>query len=449
MSAAGGGKSHLLRVASIAWCADIPGIQIALFRRLSDDITKNHLTGVSGYPELLADWVKAGHVKINFSARTITFWNGSKIHLCHCQYESDVSKYQGAEFQVEMFDEGTHFSETIYRYLRGRLRMGALKLPEKYVGMFPRILIGSNPGSVGHAWVKASFVDMAPPMELVQMPKNEGGLIRQFIPAKLEDNPTLMESDPMYADRLEGLGRPELVKALRDGDWNIVAGGMFDDVFSTKHQVLAPFEIPRTWRIDRSFDWGSGKPFAVLWFAESDGSSVRLADGSERNFPRGSIFQISEWYGSNGKPNEGLRMMNAEIARGVKERDLAMKRIVHAGPGDNSINDVINGTSIADEMARAPNYIRWTPSDKNPGSRKHGWDILRKLLKNAIDRPLEEPGFYIFDTCRNTIRTLPVLPRHATKDGDLDSDAEDHIADAIRYRVSAKKRTMTVSGLAI
>ena len=206
-------------------------------------------------------------------------------------------------------------------------------------------------------------------MSLHRMDKKEGGMLRQYIPAKLDDNVTLVQTDPEYLERLEGLGDPALIKAMRDGDWNIVAGGMFDDVWDAKAQQLTPFEIPRTWRCDRSFDWGSSKPFATLWFAESDGSSVRLADGSERNFPRGSIFLISEWYGWNGKPNEGLRMTNVAIAQGVRERDLAMKRTVHPGPADNSISDVINGTSAADEMARAPNYIRWTKSDKSPGSR--------------------------------------------------------------------------------
>jgi hypothetical protein len=184
-----------------------------------------------------------------------------------------------------------------------------------------------------------------------------------------------------------------------------------------------------------------------LWFAESDGSTVTLADGTERTFPRGSIFVISEWYGSNGKPNEGLRMVNTEIARGVRERDLEMRRVVHPGPSDNSINDVVNGTSIADEMARAPNYVRWTRSDKSPGSRVNGWEIIRKLLKNAMGNEL--PGLYVFSNCRHVIRTLPTLPRHATIDGDIDSDSEDHAADALRYRVSAKKNTVTVAPLHI
>ncbi|MDV6320739.1 terminase family protein, partial [Chromohalobacter sp. HP20-39] len=164
---------------------------------------------------------------------------GSKIHLCHCQYEKDVIKYQGAQIHVLLIDELTHFTEKIYRYLRGRCRLGGLKVPERYRGLFPRIICGSNPGGVGHNWVKAAFIDIAPPKAITQMPPKEGGKRRQYIPAKLADNPSMAESDPDYSSTLEGLGSPELVRAMRDGDWDIVAGGMFDDLWSRPVHVLA------------------------------------------------------------------------------------------------------------------------------------------------------------------------------------------------------------------
>jgi hypothetical protein len=405
------------------------------------------MSGVTGFPALLHEWVEAGHVQIVHNKGEIKFWNGSKITLAHCQYEKDVEKYRGAEIGALLIDEGTHFTETIYRFLRGRLRLGALKIPEKYAGMFPRILIGSNPGSIGHGWIKASFIDPAEPMEIVRQSKAEGGMMRQFIPARLDDNPTLLETDPDYEDRLAGLGNAMLIKALRDGDWNIVSGGMFDDVWDAKTQQLEPFELPKQWTLDRAFDWGSSRPFATLWFAESDGSTVTLADGTERTFPRGSIFIVSEYYGTNGKPNEGLRLHATEIARNIRARDLEFGRLVKPGPADNSIFDTQNGMCIADDMAKAPHYIRWTRSDKSPGSRKNGWDLMRKMLKQSMGNEL--PGLYIFTTCRHVIRTIPVLPRDETKDGDLDTDAEDHLADVIRYRVSAKKRLLQTSELHI
>src|SRR5690606_31152314 len=103
-----------------------------------------------------------------------------------------------------------------------------------------------------------------------QTARDEGGMMRQFIPALLEDNPTLQENDPDYETRLEGLGNAALVRAMRKGDWDIVSGGMFDDVWDRAVHVLKPFPVPDSWRVDRSCDWGSSKPFSFGWWAESD-----------------------------------------------------------------------------------------------------------------------------------------------------------------------------------
>lgn len=442
--AAGGGKSHLMRVGAIAWCAAIPGIQVYLFRRVSNDLFKNHMEGPTSFPVLLNEWINNGWVKVNYSSNEIQFWNGSKIFLCHCQYEKDMYKYQGAEIHILMIDELTHFTEKIYRFLRGRCRLGSLYVPAEYKGQFPKILCGSNPGGPGHNWVKASFVDGAPPMQITRMPKEEGGMMRQYIPAKLSDNPTLAVNDPEYLQRLEGLGNPELVKAMRDGDWNIVAGGMFDDVFKTGLHIIEPFVIPHTWRIDRSFDWGSSKPFSVGWWAESDGCRIKLANGKYWTPPKGTLFRIGEWYGWNGKANEGCRLLAVEIARKIKEREKVMGYNVKPGPADTSIFDVENGNSIADDMAAAG--CRWEKADKSPGTRKQGWEAMRKRFKAAFPllegRPMEEPGLFVFANCTNGfIRTVPVLVRDDGDSDDVDTDSEDHCGDEVRYRVLKSKQT--------
>ena len=443
--AAGGGKSHLMRVASIAWCTDIPGLQVYIFRRLSDDLAKNHMEGPTGFPALLSEWIDAGHIKIRHQPTQIEFWNGAKIHLCHCQYEKDVTKYQGAEIHVLLIDELTHFTDKIYRYLRGRCRLGGLKVPEKYKGLLPRIINGSNPGGIGHNWVKHTFVDPAKPYEIAKQDKSEGGMLRQYIPARLEDNPALLNTDPDYGDRLEGLGNPELVRAMKDGDWNIVSGGMFDDVWNESYHVIQSFEIPKSWRIDRSFDWGSSKPFSVGWWAESDGTNA--PDG--KSYPRGTLFRIAEWYGWNGKPNEGQRMLATEIAHGIlaKEKEMNMVGRVKSGPADSAIFDTQNGVCIADDMARIG--VRWERADKGPGSRKNGWEYLRKMLKASTAFPMESPGLFVFDTCRNFIRTVPVLPRSDRDSDDIDTSAEDHIADEVRYRANMPNRSATIQQLRI
>ena len=163
--AAGGGKSHLMRQAAISWCAEIPGLQVYLFRRIREDLSKNHMEGPSGFRALLAGWVECGFVVI--VEDEIRFWNGSKIYLCHCKDEKDRFKYQGAEMHVLLIDELTHFTEVIYRFLRNRVRMTGIAVPEKYRGRFPRILCGANPGGVGHQFVKTTFIDAAPPLDTV------------------------------------------------------------------------------------------------------------------------------------------------------------------------------------------------------------------------------------------------------------------------------------------
>jgi hypothetical protein len=266
-------------------------------------------------------------------------------------------------------------------------------------------------------------------------------MLRQFIPALLEDNPTLLENDPLYEQRLQGLGNPALVRAMRTGDWDIVAGGMFDDVWDRTKHAIKPFPIPAGWRIDRAFDWGSSKPFSVGWWAESNGTPA-----GGKHFPRGSLIRIGEWYGWDGKnPNTGIRMPDVDIAREIvrMETQLGIRARVQAGPADASIFTDKPGTRTTAETMRAEG-VHFTESDKRPGSRVNGWEAMRRMLTAAMqDRP-EEPGLWVFDTCAQFIRTIPTLPRDERKPDDIDTDAEDHIADETRYRVTAPRLSASV-----
>lgn len=439
--AAGGGKSHLLRVAAIAHCVAVPGLQVYLFRREFPDLFKNHMVGPGGFPALLAPWLGGGQCEILYSKNLIRFRNGSCINLCHCEYEKDVYGYQGAEIHFLLLDELTTFTRSQYTFLRSRVRLGGLPIPAGLAGVFPRIIASSNPGGVGHNWVKAMFVDFARPMEVKRAEAEDGGMLRQFIPARLEDNPTLRQNDADYEQRLQGMDDPALVKAMREGDWNILAGGMFDDVWHAR-LALRPFPVPPSWRIDRAFDWGSSKPFSIGWWAESDGTPATMADGAERSFPRGTLFRIAEWYGWDGRnPNVGLKLSDAEIGRGIRERerDAPWGTRVSPGPADSMIFDVSPGyPSIAADIAKAG--VTFVSADKKPGSRKAGWQALRGRLRAAKAGDRETPGLYVFDTCEQFIRTVPVLPRLARDRDDVDTNAEDHIADETRYRVLAASR---------
>ena len=449
--AAGGGKSHLKRRAAITWCRWIPGLQVYLFRREFGDLFKNHMEGPGGFPELLGEEIDAGAVRILWSKNQIRFDNGSVIHLCHCQHEKDVYGYQGAEIHVLLIDELTQWTQKMYKFLRSRVRLGGLKVPAWLKGLFPRILCGANPGGIGHNWVKGDFVDIAPEGAITEMPAEEGGMRRQFVRALLEDNPTMTDNDPQYEGRLSGLGDPALVRAMRAGDWDIVSGGFFDDLWKRDRHVLKPFPIPHSWRVDRSFDWGSSKPFSVGWWAESDGTRVEVEPGKWRTFPRGSLIRIAEWYGWDGKnADTGTKLASSQVAKGIREREVLFKcrgprsemtaMRVYPGPADSAIKDVddTQNKSIADTMRL--HGVTWTDSDKSPGSRKNGWELMRELLKSSAQANPEEPGLWVFDTCTQFIRTVPVLPRDEKKPDDIDTKAEDHIGDETRYRVLALSR---------
>lgn len=438
--AAGGGKSHLLRCAAIFWASAVPGLQVYLFRRLSDELDRNHMQGPSAFPALLAELAASGHVKIAASQGLISFWNGSRIHLCHCRDERDALKYQGAEIHLLLMDELTHFSRAVYAYLRGRVRLSGVRVPPGHAGKLPRVICCSNPGGTGHNWVKAAFIDGASPGEIRAMPKEEGGMLRQYLPAKLADNPTLLKADPDYLARLAGLAGPALVRAMRDGDWDIVAGGALDDLWRRETHVLPRFEIPSSWRLDRSFDWGSSRPFSVGWWAESDGSPVEIG-GVARHFPRGTLIRVAELYGWNGRPNEGRRATATEVAREILATEAALfpHRAVLPGPADSAIYAVENGHGIARDMEAAG--VRWLEADKRPGSRKSGLEAVRKRLKAALaPHPQEDAGLFVTENCVHAIRTLPVLPRDTRDPDDIDTNAEDHVYDEVRYRCLALRR---------
>jgi hypothetical protein len=432
--AAGGGKSHLMRMAAITWCTQVPGLQVYLFRRIRDDLVKNHMEGPSGFREFLAGWVRCGFVTI--VEDEIRFWNGSKIYLCHCKDEKDRFKYQGAEIHVLLIDELTHFTEVIYRFLRNRVRMVGIKLPESYKGLFPRIVCGANPGGIGHQFVKATFIDGAQPLSVYRATNSEGGMQRQYIPARLEDNPSMADNDPGYEFRLEGLGSESLVRAMRDGDWDIIDGAFFDNFRQDRH-VVKPFTIPSDWIRFRAGDWGSAKPFSFGWYAVATDDLITPCG---KKIVRGALVRYREWYGistdADGKfkPNTGLKMTADKVGVGVKQRD--GDDVIAYGVLDPAAFAEDGGPSIAERMRKGSGtHIGATfraADNKRVTSRgaMGGWDQLRARLDGDEDG---NPMLLFFSTCIHAIRTLPALQHDENRPEDLDSDMEDHAADEIRY----------------
>jgi hypothetical protein len=425
--AAGGGKSYLMRQAAIAWCSEIPGLQVYLFRRIREDLVKNHVEGPSGFRELLAGWVNCGFVVI--VEDEIRFWNGSKIYLCHCKDEKDRIKYQGAEIHVLLIDELTHFTDVIYRFLRNRVRMVGISVPGKYRGKFPRIVCGSNPGGIGHQFVKTTFIDNRMPMAIDKVEPTEGGMLRQYIPALLEDNPSMADEDPEYEQRLRGLGSDALVRAMRYGDWDVVEGAFFDCWAPHRH-ILEPFEIPEDWARFRSGDWGSAKPFSFGWWAIVEDDTRHPVSG--QLMPRGSIIRYREWYGCvPGKPNTGLKLTAEQVGAGIAELETekvaggVLDPAAFAEDGGPSLaNRIMAGSGAKKVMFRRADNKRVTQRGA-----MGGWDMMRQRMIGTDEAPM----IFCFSTCRDSIRTIPMLQHDQDRPEDLDSDMEDHAADEWRY----------------
>lgn len=437
--AAGGGKSHLLRVLAIMCSLYVPGLLTYLFRRYSGDLIQNHFNGPTGFPELLAPFIEAGYCSISYSPHAcIKFWNGAKIMACHCQYEKDVERFRGAEIHLLLIDELTLFPETIYRFLRGRCRASnRLVIPqqllEAYPGIrFPKIVSGTNPTGIGHNWVKSAFIDPQKPFEIWRTPTEEGGFMRQFIPARLQDNPSLNYNEYMAA--LQGIGPAWLVQAMADGNWNVKAGGALDDIWNEDTHTMPKFKIPPTWYVDRTFDWGTTHPWACLYFAESDGSDVIMPDGTEIPTLPGDLFVIDELYGCTGKADAGTGEIPKEVAAKIKQRDKELELDVHDGAADSAIFGDTYGRGHTIARSFAAEGIYWRHADKSPGSRKNGLVMVRERLKNSLKRE-KNPGLFVFDHCRNFLRTVPSLQYAQNGDDDVDTAQEDHLWDCLRYRI--------------
>lgn len=426
--AAGGGKSHLIRAAFIAWANMIPGLQLGLFRRMYPDLKANHLEGPTSFPALLAEQTKAGECRI--VQGEITWSNGSRISLNHCQHEKDVFRYQGAEFHVLGFDELTHFTESQYRYLRGRLRMTGLKVPPHLARLFPRIISGSNPGGLGHTWVKEMFVNHGAG-KIHRTSAKEGGMLRQFIPAKLSDNAILTSSDPDYGNRLEGLGDPVLVQALRDGNWDVAAGAMYGSVWRKARHTCDPFAIPIDWDIWMGSDDGYEAPAACYWITQNPQTKT--------------FYIIAELHKAHMLPGafaEHIKRISAQIMRRISPTHCQPEgphtsfkgSLDSAAFNDNGTGDIPRGNQLK------ALGIRFAPVEKWPGSRVHRAQMLHKLLAVNPDDPAGGPGVVFFNTCVEAIKHIPALPRDKNNIEDVDTDGNDHSYDGVTYGLQYKKK---------
>lgn len=464
---AGPGKSHMMRLASIIWCSMIPGLQVYLFRRVEDDLRKNHIEGPKGYPVMLADWVAAGLCQIIDTE--IRFWNGSKIYLCHCKDDRHRYKYHGAEIHVLLIDELTTFSEIIYRYLRFRVRMVGLTLPDVFkkgcIGqdgkmnehnLFPRILAASNPGNIGHHWVKRTYglndASLLQPKRQVDL---EGGMVRQYIAALLADNPSMEADDPTYRARMRGLGDPALVKAMEMGDWNILAGGFFPE-FRLERHVLKAQTLPREYftRFFRAEDWGSAKPFSVGWYGICDKDWLTESTiGNEILVPRGALVRFREWYGKKeNQDNVGIKLPVDKWADGILKRTALDEEIIY-DVADPSMWGESGGPSLSERamlVRRAGKRMNMRKADNKrvgPLGAGVGWDQVRLRLRGEDSDENGDNGtplLYLMDNQPDGIRLMQSAQHDELKPEDIDTDQEDHALDEIRYGCMSRPRAATI-----
>lgn len=430
--AAGGGKSHVARIAATDACLQIPGIQVYLFRRHYEDLVKNHLAGPTGFRTLLYPLVQIGLVKIVDTE--IRFYNGpngtlgSQINLCHCQYDKDVFKFQGAEIHFFIPEETTQFTEYQLRFLMSRVRIpDTLKIPPHLKHKYPRILMATNPGGVSHSFIKGNYIDNRIPFQIWEQPEIEGGRRCIFIPAKLQDNPSINPDE--YRAGLMVLKRPELIEAMLNGSWEIPIGAFFPEADARKH-MISPFKPANHLFKFRTIDWGSGSPASVNWWVMSDGEAIFGNDGEP--LPKGAMICYREWYIANPADlTKGLGLSNQQFIEGIKERT-PNNEIIYGTISDLKPWQATGGTTTALDFENA--NMPLTKGDVSKGSRVEKWQQLRSRLIGVDNVPY----FYVTRNCPHLWREITEIQTDQTNFEDVDTTGSDHALDSAGHAVFAR-----------
>jgi hypothetical protein len=359
--------------------------------------------------------------------------HGGRVGFAYLENVKDADEYQGRNLTDAWVEEaGLFATPDVIDRLFGVLRSAH--------GVPVQLVLTGNPGGAGQHWIRERY-------QLHPFPRRAQVIVRGLangalhkiavIPARIEDNRYLGQD---YVNRLHLVGSQQLVKAWLEGDWTAVEGAFFDCWSNEKH-VLAPFHIPDDWLRFRSADWGSASPFSIGWWAVvQDDHRVGSALGADaRTLPRGALIRYREWYGA-ASPGKGLKLTAEQVADGIIDRELADPKLAY-GVLDPSTFKEDGGPSIAERINRRlleKKLCAFREADNARVSRqqspdKHGpmggWDQMRQRLIGDDGRPM----LYVFSTCRDSIRTIPVLQHDPDRPEDLDTKSEDHAADDVRY----------------
>ena len=381
-------------------------------------------------------------VQFNIMRSYWDFPDGARLILGSIDNLQDYYKYHGSSYPWLGVDELTEF-ESPDLYIR-LMSLSRSTIP----GMPMKVRSTANAYMQGQVWVRDQFHIMqmrdgeiiGP---LVQETDDAGHKLpsRRAIKGFIQENP-LISAD--YVQRLAAAATCDAErKAWIDNDWSVSPGSPLGDLWADyKNEIMVPRfmgdEVPETWRLYNSFDFGSAKPSAALWIAVSDGSDVTFCDKIKRSTLKGDAYIVSELYFWTGKKDTGLRIPPTDIAHRIlsHEQRQGFERI-RGRVADTSIFGNPDGrdVSIASDMARAG--VHFEPAQKRPGSRMQAMEQIRSKMKGAHcppDSVREERGiFIVHDACPQWLRTVPSLPADPSNIGDVLSSAEDHLYDCLAY----------------
>ena len=411
---AGGGKSFAMLADPLRYMGH-PAFSGLLLRHTTEELRELIFKSQELYPKVWKG-IKWSERKMQWVAPS-----GARLWMSYLDRDQDVMRYQGLAFSWIGFDELTQWSSPFaWNYMRSRLRSTASDLP-----IFMRAT--TNPGGIGHQWVKKMFIDPAPFGESFDATDIETGEIlkypaghskagkalfkRRFIPARLSDNPYLSESGD-YEAMLLSLPEHQR-KQLLEGDWDIKEGAAFTE-FDRKIHVVKPFPIPNNWVKFRACDYGYGSYSGVLWFAVS---------------PDEQLVVYRELYVS--------KVLATDLADMILEVEAGDGNIRY-GVLDSSLwhNRGDTGPSLAEQMIKKG--CRFRPSDRSKGSRVSGKNELHRRLQ--VDEFTNEPRIVFFNNCIETISQIPSIPLDKKNPEDVDTNAEDHLYDALRYGIMSRPR---------
>lgn len=445
----GGGKSLLLLMrfgqgVGQGWGVDWRGV---IFRRTYSEL--------SDLIDKAREWFPLIFPGSNFNKteRKYYFPNGETLLFDYFEREEDYNRHHGHAFTMVAFDE-LSLSGTPYGYLKmmSCLRSAKPGIPLVYCAT-------TNPYGIGSGWIRNRF-RLHQPVSGILGPyitdsrDIEGELEppRRSIRGMLHENKILLHAQPDYIRQIRAAARNEAeLRAWLYADWNVISGGMFDDVWDARYSAIPSFPphlIPRGWKINRGYDHGQSAPFSVGWFAESNGEPMvyrePLTDKEHVIGPvRGDIILFAEWYGARDVGNgvfEGLNLDAIKIGEGIRDReyDMGIADRVRPGPADNQIftdDPNLEHRSIAGRFAKVG--VIWEQGKKGPGSRVQKWQMLRQLMLGAVLRHgyREYPGIFVCNRVYNFFRLIPVAPRDSKNMDDVDTNWEDHQLDMIGYRI--------------